>query len=183
MSLLNGQALISQALYGINNTYSLLAQNSSGGLSLKDITNPSDEKKQQLGYNTSFSQFLANNFSAMDRDGDGKITQQDVSDLTEKMAQHGLSYNEIVQLCSTGGGNSTLMNTVLTYFSKIDKNGDGRVTNAEIQSFGIEAEEEKMKTKYKSFKSSDMTVFYGNDDSSSEEPSSLIDNLYPSDEA
>ena len=179
MSRLNGNGLFSTALYGLTNTYSVLAQNSKNGLTYEDLTNPSAEKLQQLGYNTSFSSYLAQNFSALDEDGDGKINASDVSNLTSKLSQNGLSYNEIVQLCSSGAlGSSSLTSTVLNYFDQIDDNNDGRITSSEIQAFGIEAETERLKTEYGTPRTSDMTVFYGNEDSD-DEPSSLIDNRYP----
>lgn len=179
MSRLNGNGLFSTALYGLTNTYSILAQNSKSGLTYEDLTNPSAEKLQQLGYNTTFSSYLAQNFSALDEDGDGKINASDVSNLTSKLSSQGLSYNEIVQLCSSGAlGSSSLTNTVLNYFDQIDDNNDGRITSAEIQAFGIEAEVEKAKTEYGTPRTSDMTVFYGNSDSD-EEATSLLDSRYP----
>lgn len=181
MSRLNGNGLFSTALYGLTNTYSILAQNSKNGITYEDLTNPSAETLQQLGYNTSFSSYLAQNFSSLDEDGDGKINASDVSNLTSKLSSQGLSYNEIVQLCSSGAlGSSSLTNTVLSYFDQIDKNNDGRITSSEIQAFGIEAEVEKAKTEYGTPRSSDMTVFYGSD--SNEEPSSLLDSRYPDDD-
>lgn len=184
MALMNGQALLSNALSGLSNTYSILAKNSatSGGLSIEDITNPSSTVLQQLGGNTSFAQFLSSNFAAIDKDGDGKIGSADMSNLTNKLAQNGLSYEEICQLCSSGLGGSDMLNNVLTYFNQIDTNKDGRVTTAEIQAFSLKADEEKLKTEYKSFKSGSMSVFYGDSESDSE-PSSLIDNLYPKEQS
>ena len=73
---------------------------------------------------------------------------------------------------------SDMLTNVLTYFNQIDTNKDGRVTNAEIQSFNLKADEERLKTEYDTFRSSSMSVFYGTEDSDSE-PSSLVDNLYP----
>lgn len=181
MAILNGQALFSQALYGLQNTYSVLAQNNkNGGLTIEDITNPSSSVLQQLGGNTSFAQFLSSNFAAIDKDGDGKISSEDMSNLTTKLSQNGLTYQELCQLCSSSMGSSEMLNNVLTYFNQIDTNKDGRVTNEEIQAFNLKADEEKLKTEYQSFKPSSMTVFYGNEDGD-EEPSSLIDRLYPQD--
>ena len=74
-----------------------------------------------------------------------------------------------------------MTSSVLKYFDLFDTDGNGRVTDAEIRAFSLKADEEKMKTKYQSFKASDMTVFYGDENASDEEPSSLIDNLYPKD--
>ena len=180
MSLMNGQALFANALNGLSTTYSILAQNSQnkGGLTIEDLTNPSTTVIQQLGGNMSFAQFLSSNFAAIDKDGDGKISSEDMSNLTTKLSQNGLTYQELCQLCSSGMGSSDMLNNVLTYFNQIDTNKDGRVTNAEIQAFSLKADEEKLKTEYKSFKPSSMSVFYGSEDSDSE-PSSLVDNLYP----
>ncbi len=180
MSLMNGQALFANALNGLQSTYSILAKNSSnsGGITIEDITNPSNTVLNQLGYNTSFAQFLSSNFAAIDQDGDGKISSNDMTNLTTKLSQSGLSYQELCQLCSSGMGNSDMLSNVLTYFNQIDTNKDGRVTNEEIQAFSLKADEEKLKTEYQSFKPSSMSVFYGSEDSDSE-PSSLIDNLYP----
>ena len=184
MSLTNGQALFTNALTGLSTTYSILAKNSStsGGLTIDEINNPSSTVLQQLGYNTTFAQFLSSNFAAIDKDGDGKISADDMSNLTSKLSQSGLSYQELCQLCSSGLGGSDVLTNVLTYFNQIDTNKDGRVTNAEIQAFNLKADEEKLKTEYKSFKPSSMSVFYSDSDSDSE-PSSIVDNLYPQDKS
>ena len=71
-----------------------------------------------------------------------------------------------------------MLTNVLTYFNQIDTNKDGRVTNAEIQAFNLKADEERLKTEYGSFRSSSMSVFYG-EEGSDDEPSSLVDTLYP----
>lgn len=182
MSLMNGYSLFANALSGLSSTYSILAKNSqtNGGLTLEDITNPSNTTLAQLGYNTSFAQFLSTNFAAIDQDADGKISADDMSNLTNKLSQNGLTYQEICQLCSSGMGNSDMLSNILTYFNQIDTNKDGRITNAEIQAFSLKADEEKLKTEYQSFKPSSMSVFYSDSDSD-EEPSSLVDNLYPQD--
>lgn len=184
MGNLNSQGILSNALYGLSNTYSILAQNNkNGGLTLEDITNPSKSTLQQLGGNTNFTQFLSSNFASI-AGKDGKIDADDMSNLTNKLSQNGLTYEEICQLSSSGGmgNNSTLTNTVLTYFNQMDKDKNGRVTNTEIQAFNLKSNEEKMKTEYQSFKPSSMSVFYGNEDAD-DKASSLIDELYPTDEA
>ena len=180
MTIMNGQALFANALSGLQNTYSVLAKNSAngGGITIEELTNPSNSVVQQLGGNMSFAQFLTTNFSAIDKDGDGTIGATDMSNLTSKLSQNGLSYDELCSLCSSGMSGSEMLTNVLTYFNQIDTNKDGRVTNAEIQAFNLKADEERLKTEYQSFRSSSMSVFYG-EDSSDSEPSSLIDNLYP----
>ena len=182
MGSLSGQGLFVGALSGLTQTYSLLAKQnvSKGGITLEDITNPSEELQSQLGNNSNFLQYLGNNFQNIDSDGDGKINSNDMNNLMQTMQQKGLTYNEITQLCASGssGMSSSLMETVLTYFNKIDKNGDGRVTSQEISSFGFESDRQKMDTKYNSFKASSMSAFYVESDADAE-PSSIVDSMYP----
>ncbi len=180
---LNGQGLFVSALAGLNSTYSAFATQISknGGISLEDLSNPSDEVKSKLGTNNNFLQYLSSNFSNLDSDQDGKINAGDISKLTQTMQQKGLTYNEIVQLCATGnsGMSSSLMDTVLTYFNKIDKNNDGRVTSQEITEFGFESDRQKMETEFNGFKSSSMSVYYGSESDVNEKPSSILDSMYP----
>lgn len=180
MALTNGQALFTSALSGLQSTYSILAKNSStsGGITMDDLTNPDNTVLSQLGYNTTFAQFLTTNFAAIDKDGDGTISSTDMSNLTDKLSQNGLTYEELCQLCSSGMTGSDMLTNVLTYFNQIDTNKDGRVTNAEIQAFNLKADEERLKTEYQTFRPSSMSVFYGEDGSDSE-PSSMVDSLYP----
>ena len=80
------------------------------------------------------------------------------------MSRQGMTYEEIATLCSTNGSNS-LVNTVLTYFNEIDKNGDGRVTNEEITAFSMEEERDRLEDEYGKFRPSSMSVFYEADSS------------------
>ena len=70
----------------------------------------------------------------------------------------------IATLCANNGSNS-LVNTVLTYFDEIDKNGDGRVTSEEITAFSMEEERDKLEDEYGKFKPTSMSVFYSADES------------------
>lgn len=181
MSTLSGQSLITSAVSGLTNTFSAVASyNGKTSLSLEDLSNPSNELLNKLGYNNSFLSYLSSNFSNLDSDKDGNITGEDVSKLTQTMQSQGLTYNEIAQLAASGSISSTLSETVLNYFQKIDKNGDGRVTSAEISAFGFESDRQKMDTEFNGFKSSSMSTFYSDLDST-EKPTSIVDNLYPSD--
>ncbi len=179
MTYLNGQSLFSSATAGLSSTYSTLLSlsGSNGKLSLSSLTDPSDEVVSLLGSNNSFMSYLTSNFSSIDSDGDGNISSKDITKLTTAMQQKGLTYNEISQLCASGGS-STLTDTVLTYFNQIDKDKDGRVTSAEISAFGIESDKHQMENKYKSFRSSSMSTFYGSE-SADDDTSSVLDSLYP----
>ena len=179
MTLLNGQSLLTSTLAGLTNTYSAVLRTSGNkSISLEDLS--SSDVLAQLGSNNSFLQYLTSNFSNIDSDGDGNINAGDLNKLTQTMQQKGLTYNEIAQLCASGssGMSSSLTDTVLTYFNQIDKNGDGRVTSQEITEFSFEADKHEMENKYKAFKSSSMSMFYGSE-STDDDTSSVLDSMYP----
>ncbi len=179
MSLLNGQSLISSAMSGLTSTYSaLLSSSSSGkGISLDDLSNLSSTTLLSLGSNYSFVQYLTNNFSSIDQDGDGEITSNDLSNVMSTMQSQGLTYSEIQSLCASGSGDTTLYSTVLQYFNKIDANGDGRVTSDEITKFSYDCQEYEMEKKYNSFKATSASLYYS--DGVEDDTSSVLDALQP----
>ncbi len=180
MSILNGQSLISSALSGLTTTYSTLVSSSSSsgkGLTLDDLSNVSSSTLVSLGSNYTFLQYLTNNFSSLDKDGDGEITSTDLNTLMTTMQAQGLTYSELQSLCSSGSGDTTLLSTVLTYFNKIDANGDGRVTSDEITKFSYDCQKEEAEQKYKSFKATSASLYYS--DGVEDDTSSILDSLRP----
>lgn len=180
MSILNGQSLLASAMAGLTNTYSTLmsAHSTSGkGLTLNDLSNVSTNTILSLGTNYSFLQYLTTNFASLDKDGDGEITGSDLNTLMSTMQSKGLTYNEIQSLCLNGNGDNTLLSTVLTYFNKIDANGDGRVTSDEITKFSYDCQKYDVEAKYKSFKASNTSLFYN--DGVKDDTTSVLDSLQP----
>ena len=179
MSILNGQSLLAGALAGLTDTYSTLMSSSKSGtgLTLEDFNNLSSTTKLNLGKNSNFLQYLTANFNNIDKDGDGEITSRDMSQIMNTMQSRGMTYNELQTLCATGNCDNTLLSTVLTYFNKIDSNGDGRVTSEEITKFGINCEREEIEQKYKSFRASETSLFYN--DGVEDDTSSVLDTLRP----
>ena len=179
MSLLNGQSLLATAMAGLTDTYSTLMSNSTSGkgLTLKDLGNISDTTKTKLGTNYSFLQYLTSNFKNIDQDGDGEITSNDLTNVMNKMQSQGLTYNEIQSLCMNGNCDNSLLSTVLTYFNKIDANGDGRVTSEEITKFSINCQRDEVEQKYKSYRASQTSLYYN--DGVEDDTSSVLDTLRP----
>lgn len=178
MTILNGQTLLTSAMAGLTNTYSTVMSNhsSSGkGLTMDDLSNVSSQTLMSLGGNTTFLQYLTNNFADLDKDGDGEITGNDMNNLMDTMKTKGLTYNELQNLCSSN--NSSLLSTVLTYFNKIDSNGDGRVTSDEITKFSYNCQRDEAEAKYKSFRAADTSLFYN--DGVENDTSSVLDSLRP----
>ncbi len=180
MSILNGQSLLAGAMAGLTNTYTALmsAHSTSGkGLTLNDLSNVSSATLLSLGGNYSFLQYLTTNFAALDKDGDGEITGNDLNNLMSTMQSKGLTYKEIETLCANGNSDNTLLSTVLTYFNKIDANGDGRVTSEEITKFSYDCQRYDVEQKYKSFKASSASLYYS--DGVEDDTSSVLDTLQP----
>lgn len=158
---LNGTYLFTQAISGLTSNFAYLMTGNSGkGLTLENITNPNEEvDKNQLNY--AFTSYLTNNFGKIDKDGDGIISKEELQTYTTNMSRNGLTYDQICQLCySSTGTSSSLLETVLNNFQKIDKNGDGRITNEEIAAFGVEEEIEEMKDKFPKHTVKGMSIFY-----------------------
>lgn len=172
-------SIFASAMAGLNNTFAQLAKGSTtGGLTLEQITNPDTEKVNTLSLNSGFVQYLTSNFSSIDKDGDGEITSSDLTKLMQNISKSGLSYDEICQLGASGAIPSDMLNTVLTYFSEIDKDHDGKITSAEIAAYQMDADRHEMENKYKSFQASSISTFYS-DDSATKDYSSVLDYKYP----
>ncbi len=159
---LSGQALMAQAIYGLTNNFAVLSAGASGGLTLEQIVNPSDEVNKN-NLNVSFQSYLSQNFSSIDADGDGKISATDIQQYTNQLSQKGLSYQELMQLCYSSSAGSQL-EEVLAHFSEIDQNGDGRVTNAEIAAYGVDTEIEEMEENHPKFQPTNISNYVDNDD-------------------
>ena len=180
MSILNGQSLLAGAMAGLTNTYSTLmsAHSTSGkGLTLDDLASVSSNTILSLGSNYSFLQYLTTNFASLDKDGDGEITGADLNNVMSTMQTKGLTYNEIQSLCLTNNADNSLLSTVLTYFNKIDANGDGRVTSDEITKFSYNCQRDEVEAKYKSFRASTASLYYS--DGVEDDTSSVLDELRP----
>ncbi len=157
---LNGSSLFLQAINGLVGNYAQLMTGVNGnGLSLENITNPSEDvDKKQLNY--TFVNYLTNNFGKIDKDGDGIISKDELQNYTTNMSRSGLTYQQLCELCYSSNSSSTLLETVLNNFSEIDANGDGRVTNEEIAAYGIDKEIEEIKDKYPKHTAKGMSIFY-----------------------
>ena len=116
------------------------------------------------GANSSFTSYLSSNFNSLDKDGDGQLTNLELTNFTNQLYQQGLTQEQLALLCSYGTASQTLQK-VLDNFNEIDKNHDGRVTNAEISAFGIDEEVADKKKEYKQMKAGNMSVFYSSSSS------------------
>ena len=113
-------------------------------------------------YGTTFASYMTNNFNSIDKDHDGKISANEIQDLMSNMAAQGLTREQITALAGSSGLTS-LQETVLAHFDDIDKNHDGKVSNQEIQAYGVESDLEKQKTADRNRIVNNMSMFYDNE--------------------
>ena len=180
MTVLNGQMLLNTASAGLTGVYAALmsSKTSTGtGLTLKDLSNLTPQTMMNIGSNYSFLQYMQTHFKDLDKDGDGMITGADLENTMKTMQSKGLTYNEIQQLCTSGNCDKTLMSTVLTYFNKIDSDGDGRITSSEITKFSFDSQKDSAEAKYKSYRASGASLYYN--DGVEDDTSSVLDALRP----
>ena len=65
----------------------------------------------------------------------------------------------------------------MTYFNKIDANGDGRITSDEITKFSFDNQRNEVEAKYKSFRASNSSLYYN--EGVEDDTSSVLDSLRP----
>ena len=159
MANLIGSSLFTGAISGLNANY-LLMLNGADGLTLDNILNPSNDTIRYT-VNQTFRSYMMTNFNQIDMDGDGKIGINDVNNYVTKLKTQGMTYNELTQLCANGGSTmSSLLDTVLSNFNKIDTNHDGRVTQAEINAYRINEQIKDVIEKYPRINPTQMSMFY-----------------------
>ena len=174
---LDGTSMFTGINSAFANAYSQLAGQYNDGLTLenlnKALTNSNTLTNTNL--NTTFASYMTNNFASIDGDSDGKISANEIQDLMSQMATQGLTREQIMSLAGSAGISSSLQETVLQHFDQIDKNKDGKVTNQEIQAYGVESDLEKQKMADRNRLVSGMSMFYDVDNVSD---SSLLDYRY-----
>ena len=135
-----GNSLISSLNSGLSNTYSYLASlYPNDGVTLKNITAAKNDQTNYLTLNQPFASYLQNNFKMLDKDGDGKISADEMNKFSQTLATAGVSKNELTQLAASGAYSQSTLTKIMENFEEIDKNHDGRVTAAEIASCVIAA--------------------------------------------
>ena len=181
MSIISGSSLISTAVSGLTNAYGVLSsQNTDGnGLRVSNLTNISATVINQLGgTSNSFVSYLTTNFGDMDKNNDGIISTEELTNSTKEIKMQGLTKDQISNLCSGMSGTDSY-SKVLEYFDQIDTNNDGKVTDAEIKAFSYKSQRQKLDTQLNGVKASNYSIYYTDESSYGETPTSLVDGLYP----
>ena len=170
---LDGTSLFTSASAGLSNVFAQLSGQYGEEITLENLNKAltNSNSLTNNAYNSTFASYMTNNFSSFDQNSDGKISADEVQNIMSQMARQGLTREQIIALGASSGMTTSLQETVLSHFDEIDKNKDGKVTNQEIQAYGVESDLQKQKLADRNRLVSNMSMYY---DVSTDE-SSLLD--------
>ncbi len=175
-----GNGLLSGIYAGLSGTYSQLASLYPEGLTLENINEARTKTTTANLVNQSFASYLQTNFKNIDKDGDGIISAEEMSNLTNLISRQGLTKSELTQLFATGssGLSQETMNKILEHFDDMDANHDGRITSEEISAYDINAARMEKEDEFNNRRATDISVFYGDDSSSASDSYSILSYKY-----
>ena len=173
---LDGTSLFANASAGLTNVFTQLSSQYGDEITLENLNKALTNSNGLTNnvYNNSFASYITGNFSNFDQNSDGKISAEEIQNIMSQMARQGLTREQIIALGASSGMTTSLQETVLSHFDEIDKNKDGKVTNQEIQAYGVESDFQKQKTADRNRLLNSMSMYY---DVSADE-SSLLDYKY-----
>lgn len=177
---LDGTSMFTGINSGLTNAFTQLSNQYSDGVTLENLNKALSNSNNlyNSNINATFASYITNNFNNIDSNTDGKISADEIQKLMSQMATQGLTREQIIALAGSSGISTSLQETVLNHFNEIDKNKDGKVTNQEIQAFGVESAVEASKKADRNRILSNMSMYYEVDDI---EEASLLDYRYLSD--
>ena len=178
---LDGTSMFTGINSGLTNAFTQLTGQYGDGITLENLNKALTNSNflTNSTTNASFASYMTNNFATIDSDSDGKISANEIQNLMSQMATQGLTREQIVSLAGSSGLSTSLQETVLKHFDEIDKNKDGKVTNQEIQAYGIDSDLAKQKTADANRLVTNMSLFHDAGDISD---TSLLDYKYLDDD-
>ena len=174
-----GSSIINNIASNLTNTYAYLASlYPEDGVTYKNITKARTDNTNYLTLNQSFASYLQNNFSTLDKDGDGVISADEMNNMTNTISTSGVSRNELSQLASSGAYSTDMISKILENFDEIDTNHDGRITSAEIAAFTHSCTKQEKLDEENYKKATQTSVFYGDDNSADVSSYSILSYKY-----
>lgn len=176
----NGNSILTGIYSGLTNTYSYLAKVCPDGVTQEGINAACSDTKNSVNLNQSFASYLQNNFSNIDKDGDGIIGVNEINDYTNMISTQGVTRAQLTQLAASGtsGLSADQVNKILEHFDEIDSNHDGKVSSAEISAYSYSASKQEKVDEYNYKKATNMSTFYGDDNASSVDSYSMLSYRY-----
>lgn len=180
MANLSGNSLFSGIYSGLNNTYSYLSSISPDGLTLDSINEARADSSKTQYINPTFASYLQTNFNSIDKDNDGIISSDEMTNLTNRMSAQGLTKAELTQMYASGasGLSTDTINNILEHFDDMDTNHDGRITSAEISAYSVNSARMEKEDEFNNQFATNMSVFYGSESSSTDGTYSMLSYRY-----
>ena len=164
---LDGTSMFTGINSGLSNVFAQLSGQYTDGITQenlnKALTNTNTANLTNNAYTATFASYMSNNFNNIDTNRDGVISADEIQNLMSQMATQGLTREQIIALAGSSGMSTSLQETVLAHFDDIDKNHDGKVSNQEIQQYGVESDLEKQKIADRNRIVNNMSMFYDNE--------------------
>lgn len=148
--------------YGLKRVFGILNQDGLNGLSIEELRNYS-----KIGINdASFAQFLEQNFQKINSNQDDNLSVEELNKMVSTITEKGFSYEQLLSITSQGNlseKTKAMLDNVVSNFQRVDTNGDGKLSSAEIDTYNHDKEVEKKKDKLSEVKSTNFSMFYGDD--------------------
>ena len=175
MSKLSGSSLFTGVNAGVANSYAILSNLYSDGLTQKNLTKAlSNNSVLTSQYGTTFASYLSQNFSSLDKNKNGTLSADEVQTLMNQLSTQGMTRAQIQSLGSMSGISAETQATILDHFNDIDTNHDGYVSNAEVQGYTLQSKLENQKTKDQNRMINHTSLFYGDENANNSSSSSLL---------
>ncbi len=159
---------------GLTSTYSVLAQASQGKITLSSIAAAQSNSQFANQINPTFASYIQTNFANLDSNHDGILGSTEINKLTTSINTTGLTSTQLSQLGAASGLSTNDLNQVLEHFADIDANHDGKVTASEISAYKLRSAEDKKKTEFRNKAAADMSIYYADENKSSDPDSSSL---------
>ncbi len=114
------------------------------------------------GVNSSFFQMINSDFATLDKNNDGKLSPDEANKMITNLSS-GLTRNQILQLKAQGAIDDDLAGKILSNFSKVDTNGDGMVSESEINAYCMDEDIQDKRDEQTNLTIKNMSLYYDTD--------------------
>jgi len=152
--------IFTAAQSGLQSTLHYLFLNNKEGVNRTTLNNTM--YNNMLGTNSGFFQMISGQFATLDKNNDGVLTADEANNMITDLSS-GLTRDQVMQLRSQGSIDDELASKIISNFSKMDKNGDGKVSEAEINAFCIDEDVQAKRDEQKDLMIKNMSLYYETD--------------------
>ena len=159
--------IFTAAQSGLQSTLQYLYNNNAKGITRTTLNNA--YANNTSGVNNTFFQMISTQFSTLDKNHDGTLSPDEANAMLTDLSA-GVTREQVTQLVSAGTIDKDLANKIISNFSKIDTNGDGKVSEAEINAFCMNEDIQSKRDEQKELLIKNMSCYYDveTDDTSSD---------------